>query len=165
MKSRRVHRVRAAQRQALGVVETYRASSRGLSRVFASILPGEDPPAGMAAARAAHHLAQVEAHLPRIREAIRSCRYPGAEHGDPAALVWGLWGQLSETLLHIRGALQSLEVLGQRYRYRNEAAAAAEIRAAARTERRSRTARKPMNRKPKARKPTRKGRAKRRGRA
>ena len=28
------------------------------------------------------------------------------------------------TLLHVKGALQSLEVLGQRYRYRNEEAAA-----------------------------------------
>jgi hypothetical protein len=133
MKSRRVHRHRTAQRQALTTVETYRVSSRGLSRVFQSILPKEDDaPAGMAAARAAHHLAEVEALLPRVREAIRSCRYPGAENGDPSALVWGLWSHLSETLLHIRGALQSLEVLGQRYRYRNEEAAAEELRAAAR---------------------------------
>lgn len=128
MKSRRVHRVRTAQRQANTTVETYRASSRGLSRVFAHILPGEDARAGTAAARAAHHLAEVEALLPRLREAIRSCRYPGAEHGDPAALVWGLWSHLSETLLHVKGALQSLEVLGQRYRYRSEEVAAAELR-------------------------------------
>jgi hypothetical protein len=132
MKSRRVHRAKQARRQALDAVETYRMSSRGLSRVFQSILPAEDPPAGIAASRAAHHLAEVEARLPRIREAIRSCRYPGAENGDPAALVWGLWGQLSETLLHVRGALQSLEVLGQRYRYREEAAAIAQIRSASR---------------------------------
>ena len=131
MKSRRVHRVRTAQRQANTTVETYQASSRGLNRVFAHILPGEDSRAGTAAARAAHHLAEVEALLPRLREAIRSCRYPGAEHGDPAALVWGLWSHLSETLLHVKGALQSLEVLGQRYRYRNEEAAAADLRAAA----------------------------------
>jgi hypothetical protein len=133
MKSRRVHRARTAQRQALDTVETYRVSSRGLNRVFESILPrGDDAPAGMAAARAAHHLAEIEALLPRIREAIRSCRYPGAEHGDPSALVWGLWSHLSETLLHVRGALSSLEVLGQRYRYRDEGAAAAELKAAVR---------------------------------
>ena len=131
MKSRLVHRVRRAKHQANTTVETYQASSRGLTRVFAHILPGEDARAGTAAARAAHHLAEVEALLPRLREAIRSCRYPGAEHGDPAALVWGLWSHLSETLLHVKGALQSLEVLGQRYRYRNEEAAAADLHAAA----------------------------------
>jgi hypothetical protein len=144
MKSRRVHRVRTAQRQALDVVETYRMSSRGLNRVFRSILPEAGPSVGTAAARAAHHLAQVESMLPRIREAIRSCRYPGAEHGDPAALVWGLWGQLSETLLHLRGALQSLEVLGHQYRFRHEDQAVARIRAATRAagpKRRARTAR------------------------
>jgi len=132
MKSRRVHRVRSAQRQAQGVVETYRASHRGLDRVFQSILPAEDPSAGLAAARAAHHLAQVEALLPRIREAIRSCRYPGAEHGDPGALIWGLWSHLSEGQLHVRGALQSLEVLGHRYRFREEAEAATVLRRAVR---------------------------------
>ena len=132
MKSRRVHRVRSAQRQAQGVVETYRASHRGLDRVFQSILPAEDPSAGLAAARAAHHLAQVEALLPRIREAIRSCRYPGAEHGDPGALIWGLWSHLSEGQLHVRGALQSLEVLGHRYRFREEAEAATMLRRAVR---------------------------------
>ena len=89
-----------------------------------------------------------------MREAIRSCRYPGAEHGDPAALVWGLWSHLSETLLHVKGALQSLEVLGQRYRYRNEEAAAAELRAAARSIR----AKKPK--KP-ARRPSKRKRARR----
>jgi hypothetical protein len=136
MKSRRVHRVRTAQRQAMSTVETYRASSRGLNRVFRHILPEEDLPASTAAARAAHHLAEVEALLPRVREAIRSCRYPGAEHGDPAALVWGLWSHLSETLLHVKGALQSLEVLGQRYRFRNEEAAASDLRKAARRIRR-----------------------------
>ncbi len=132
MKSRRVRSARNARRQAEDAVETYRVSSRGLTRVFQSILPREDAPASVAATRAAHHLAHVEALLPRVREAVRSCRYPGAENGDPAALVWGLWSHLSETLLHVRGALQSLEVLGQRYRYRNEASAAAELRAAAR---------------------------------
>ena len=131
MKSRLVHRVRKAKRQASSTVETYRASSRGLNRVFGHILPGEDTRAGTAAVRAAHHLAEVEALLPRLREAIRSCRYPGAEHGDPAALVWGLWSHLSETLLHVKGALQSLEVLGQRYRYRNEETAAADLAEAA----------------------------------
>lgn len=133
MKSRRLHRARTAQRQALSTVETYRMSSRGLNRVFGSILArADDAPAEMAAARAAHHLAEVEALLPRVREAIRSCRYPGAEHGDPAALVWGLWSHLSETLLHVRGALSSLEVLGQRYRYRDEGAAAAQLKTAVR---------------------------------
>jgi hypothetical protein len=122
MKSRRVHRARVSRRQASGVVETYRLSSRGLNRVFQSILPAGDPQAATAAARGSHHLAEVEALLPRLREAIRSCRYPGAEHGDPAELIWGLWSHLSETSLHIRGALQSLEVLGQRYRYREEPA-------------------------------------------
>ena len=141
MKSRRVHRVRTAQRQANTTVETYRTSSRGLNRVFAHILPLEDPSAGMAAARASHHLAEVEALLPRLREAIRSCRYPGAEHGDPAALVWGLWSHLSETLLHVRGALQSLEVLGQRYRYRDEATAVKVLRKAARAVRGRKTRR------------------------
>lgn len=134
MKSRRVHRVRTAQRQAQDVVATYRASHRGLDRVFQSILPAEDPSAGLAAARAAHHLAQVEALLPRVREAIRSCRYPGAEHGDPAALIWGLWSHLSEALLHTKGALQSLEVLGHRYRFHEEAEAAAVLRSAAKVE-------------------------------
>lgn len=143
MKSRLVHRVRRAKRQASSAVETYRASSRGLTRVFGHILPGEDARAGTAAVRAAHHLAEVEALLPRLREAIRSCRYPGAEHGDPAALVWGLWSHLSETLLHVKGALQSLEVLGQRYRYRNEEAAAEDLRAAARSLRAKAAKRKP----------------------
>ncbi len=113
MKSRRSHRVRAARKQAEGVLETYQQSSRGLLRVFHSILPPSDPSRGTASARAAHHLAEVEAMLPRIREAIRSCRYPGAEAGDPTALVWGLWGQLSEASLHLRGALESLQVLGR----------------------------------------------------
>jgi len=121
MKSRRVRRARNAKRQALSAVETYRHSSRGLTRVFTSIQPKGSPSAEAAAASAAHHLAGVEALLPKVREAIRSCRYPGAEHGDPAALVWGLWSQLSETLLHMNGALHSLEVLGQHYRYREEA--------------------------------------------
>lgn len=113
MKSRRLRRHRKAQRQAKGVVETYRQSSRGLMRVFTSILAAGDPSGGAAAARAAHHLAEVEAHLPKIREAIRSCRYPGAEHGDTHALLWGLWGQLSEAQLHLRGALESLQALGR----------------------------------------------------
>ena len=113
MTSRRVHRVRAAQNQAEGVLETYQQSNRGLLRVFHSILPPSDPSRGTAAARAAHHLAEVEAMLPRIRQAIRSCRYPGAESGDPTALLWGLWGQLSEAHLHMRGALDSLQVLGR----------------------------------------------------
>ena len=113
MNSRRVHRVRAAQRQAQDRLETYRQSSRGLMRVFTSILPPSDPSRGTAAARATHHLAEVEALLPRIRQAIRSCRYPGAEAGDPTALLWGLWGQLSEAQLHVRGALDSLQVLGR----------------------------------------------------
>ena len=133
MNSRRVRRFRTSQRQAQNALETYQVSNRGLMRVFRSILRGDDPSTGMAAARAAHHLAEVERMLPRIREAIRSCRYPGAEHGDPAALLWGLWGQLSETQLHIRGALQSLEVLGHRYRYRDEASAVATLRSAAKT--------------------------------
>jgi hypothetical protein len=145
MKSRRVHRVRAAQRLARNALETYRMSNRGLTRVFASLLKGDESSAGTAAARAAHHLAEVERMLPSVREAIRSCRYPGAEHTDPAALLWGLWGQLSETQLHIRGALQSLEVLGQRYRYRNERAAMAELQSAARPRRAKRdAARKPL---------------------
>jgi hypothetical protein len=113
MKSRRLRRHRKAQRQAKGVVETYRQSSRGLMRVFNSILAAGDPSGGAAAARASHHLAEVEAHLPKIREAIRSCRYPGAEHGDTHALLWGLWGQLSEAQLHLRGALESLQALGR----------------------------------------------------
>jgi hypothetical protein len=125
MKSRRVRRARNAKRQAHTAVETYRLSSRGLTRVFTSILPDGSPSVEAAAARAAHHLAGVEALLPKVREAVRSCRYPGAEHGDPAALVWGLWSQLSETLLHVNGAVQSLEVLGQHYRYREEDEAAA----------------------------------------
>jgi hypothetical protein len=127
MKSRRVRRARTARRQARDAVEVYRLSSRGLTRVFTSIRPPGVASAEAAAARAAHHLAGVEALLPKVREAIRSCRYPGAEHGDPAALVWGLWSQLSETLLHVRGALQSLEVLGHHYRYREEDEAAARI--------------------------------------
>jgi len=127
MNSRRVRRARTAKRQAQSAVETYRLSSRGLTRVFTSILPPGVASAGAAAARAAHHLAGVEALLPKVREAIRSCRYPGAEHGDPAALVWGLWSQLSETLLHVRGALQSLEVLGHHYRYREEDEAVSRI--------------------------------------
>lgn len=131
MNSRRVHRVFAARRKAVDALETYRVSSRGLNRVFKWLLRGEHPSTGLAASRASHHLAEVERMLPTLREAIRSCRYPGAEHGDPAALLWGLWGQLSEAQLHMRGALQSLEVLGQRYRYRDEKAAVAEIRAAA----------------------------------
>jgi len=90
-----------------------------------------------------------------MREAIRSCRYPGAEHGDPAALVWGLWSHLSESLLHVKGALQSLEVLGQRYRYRNEEAAAEDLREA------SRRIRGPMA--PKTRAKTKRKSAKRRG--
>ena len=113
MKSRRLHRVRTAQRQAQGVLDTYRNSSRGLMRVFTSILTEGDPSGGAAAARASHHLAEVEAHLPKIREAIRSCRYPGAEHGDTHMLLWGLWGQLSEAQLHFRGALESLQALGR----------------------------------------------------
>jgi len=113
VKSRRLRRHRNLQRQALGVVETYRNSYRGLMRVFNTILAAGDPSGGAAAARAAHHLAEVEAHLPKIREAIRSCRYPGAEHGDTHALLWGLWGQLSEAQLHFRGALESLQALGR----------------------------------------------------
>ena len=112
MNSRRVHRVQTARRQAEGVLETYQQSSRGLLRVFERILPSSDP-SRMAASRAAHHLAEVESMLPRIREAIRSCRYPGAENGDSAALLWGLWGQLSEAQLHMRGAVDSLVVLGR----------------------------------------------------
>lgn len=113
MRPRRVHRVRTARRQAEGVVETYRQSSRGLMRVFTAILPPGDPALCTAAAHAAHHLAEVEAHLPRIRQAIRSCRYPGAEKGDAAALLWGLWSQISEAQLHFRGALDSLQALGR----------------------------------------------------
>ncbi len=113
MKSRRLRRHRNLQRQARSVVDTYRNSSRGLMRVFSSILAAGDPSGGAAAARAAHHLAEVEAHIPKIREAIRSCRYPGAEHGDTNALLWGLWGQLSEAQLHLRGALESLQALGR----------------------------------------------------
>jgi len=120
MKSRRVRRRRVSDRQAQDAVEVYRLSSRGLRRVLGSFASSGGLPVEAAASRAARHLAGVEALLPKLREAIRSCRYPGAEHGDPGALVWGLWSQLSETLLHVRGAVQSLEVLGAHYRYRDE---------------------------------------------
>ena len=143
MKSRRVRRARNARKQARDAVEVYRLSSRGLSRVFRSISPPGVPSAEAAASRAWLDLAGVEALLPKVREAIRSCRYPGAEHGDPAALVWGLWSQLSETLLHVRGALQSLEVLGHHYRYRGEDEAAAKIGKGPRRAKSARRARRP----------------------
>ena len=120
MNSRRVRRARVARKQASDAIEIYRLSSRGLRRVFGSLAPAGGSLVDAASSRAAHHLAGVEALLPKVREAIRSCRYPGAEHGDPAALVWGLWSHLSETLLHVRGAVQSLEVLGAHYRYRGD---------------------------------------------
>ena len=120
MNSRRVRRARVARRQAHDAIEVYRLSSRGLRRVFGALAPSGGPLVEAAASQASHHLAGVEALLPKVREAIRSCRYPGAERGDPAALVWGLWSQLSETLLHVKGAVQSLEVLGAHYRYRGD---------------------------------------------
>jgi len=119
VKSRRVHRVRTAQKQAREVLDTYRNSHRGLQRVFTAIVAEDDGPGAAASALAAHHLAEIEALLPRLREAIRSCRYPGAENGDPAALLWGLWGQLSESSLHMKGAVAALETLGRLRKYRS----------------------------------------------
>ncbi len=116
MNSRRVHRVHAARRHADDALETYRLSNRGLHRVFHALVPEGDALGRSQAEDAAHHLAQVEAVLPQLREAVRSCRYPGAEHGDPGALLWGLWGHLSETLNHIQGAVRALDALGRRYR-------------------------------------------------
>lgn len=116
MKSRRVRRVRTAERQAEDVVATYRVSSKGLTRVFAAIVGDDDPRADVIVSRAAHHLAELEARLPQVRHAIRSCRYPGAEKGDAQALLWGLWGHLSDTALHIQGAVSTLEALGRRTR-------------------------------------------------
>ena len=113
MKSRRLRRHRNLQRQARSVVDTYRNSSRGLMRVFSSILAAGDPSGGAAPAGAAHHHPAGEAPRPQLRAALRSCRYPGAEHGDTNALLWGLWGQLSEAQLHLRGALESLQALGR----------------------------------------------------
>lgn len=141
MKSRRSHRVHAARRQAESVLETYQQSSRGLLRVFHSILPPSDPSRGTAASRCAHHLAEVEAMLPRIREAIRSCRYPGAENGDATALLWGLWGQLSEAQLHVRGALDSLQVLGRLTKPASAAASPRPAKAAKRRKARRRSGR------------------------
>jgi hypothetical protein len=68
----------------------------------------------IAARRAAHHLAEVESMLPRLREAIRSGRYPGAEKGDAKALIWGLWGQLSEASLRLDHAVKALENIGRK---------------------------------------------------
>ncbi len=113
MKSRRVRRVRAAEEKAKGVVATYRVSSRGLVRVLGSVSAGRGDAVTDAATRAAHHLAELEARLPGLRQAIRSCRYPGAEKGDPAALVWGLWVHLSDSASHVSGAVKALERVGR----------------------------------------------------
>jgi hypothetical protein len=116
MNSRRVRRVRAAQKRAEVVLATYKVSTRGLQRVFEALVPEADAPGRAAAARAVHGLAELEARLPQLREALRSARYPGAEKGDAGALVWGLWGHLSEVQHHLAASVRSLETLGRRWR-------------------------------------------------
>jgi hypothetical protein len=116
MNSRRVRRVRAAQKRAEEVLATYKVSRRGLQRVFDALVPESDAPARDVAARAVHGLAELEARLPQLREALRSARYPGAEKGDAGALVWGLWGHLSEVQHHLSTSVGSLEKLGRRWR-------------------------------------------------
>jgi hypothetical protein len=159
MNSRRVRRVRAAQKRAEEVLATYKVSRRGLQRVFEALVPESDAAARDIAARAVHGLAELEARLPQLREALRSARYPGAEKGDAGALVWGLWGHLSEVQHHLTTSVHSLERLGRRWRVEEPVAPPlAKRKAASKAMARKASAAKPKRRAPARRAAKRKAR-------
>ncbi len=86
-------------------VEKFRASSRGLRRIFEKHFPDKNGEVDALVI----HLARLEANLPNIEEAIRLARYPGAGDRDPKRMALGLWENLSLVRNHLEGALSSLE--------------------------------------------------------
>ncbi len=104
------HRERRRQERQTRTVEHFKASSRGLRRVFERHFPESSPEVEAIV----YHLASAEAKLPSTREAIRLARYPGAGDRDPRRFALGLWENLSVLHRHLEGALESLEKLGSR---------------------------------------------------
>lgn len=100
---------RLADRRAQKCVDTFRVSLKGFRRSFSKHF-GE----GNASVEAlAYHLAQVEASLPTVREAIRLARYPNAGNRNPKRFALGLMENLSALESHLRQAGDELETLAQ----------------------------------------------------
>jgi hypothetical protein len=98
---------RLADRRAQKSVDTFRVSLKGFRRSFSKHF-GD----GNTSVEAlAYHLAQVEASLPNVREAIRLARYPNAGNRNPKRFALGLMENLSALESHLRQASNELETL------------------------------------------------------
>jgi hypothetical protein len=101
------HRRRQDEKRGDRTLARFQASTRGLRRVFEKHFPDktEDVEA------AVFHLAKAEAQLPKLREAIRLARYPGAGNRGPRKMAMGLWENVSFMQKHLKGAMEALESL------------------------------------------------------
>lgn len=101
------HRKRKDEERGDRTLARFQVSTRGLRRVFEKHFPecSEDTEA------AVFHLAKAEAQLPRLREAIRLARYPGAGDRGARRMAMGLWENLSFMQKHLAGAMAALENL------------------------------------------------------
>lgn len=100
-------RARQADQRARRTVDTFRVSLKGFRRIFSKHFGDQNP----GVETVAYHLAQIEASLPTVREAIRLARYPNAGNRNPKRFALGLVENLSALESHLREANDALECL------------------------------------------------------
>jgi len=103
-----LHRRKLEKARGDRTVARFKASVKGLRRVFEKHFPGQESQIEALI----YNLAKVEAQLPNARHAIRSARYPGAGDRGPKRFALGLWENLSFIERHLKQAMDALEVLG-----------------------------------------------------
>jgi len=101
------HRKRKDEERGDRTLARFQASTRGLRRVFEKHFPDKSEHVESAV----FHLAKAEAQLPKLREAIRLARYPGAGDRGARRMAMGLWENLSFMQTHLSGAMTALENL------------------------------------------------------
>lgn len=98
-----------ATRRGHRAVGTFRVSHKGIRRTFGRHFGEANP----AVETLAYHLAQVEATLPTVLEAIRLARYPNAGNRNPKRFALGLRENLGALEGHLRHANQALKTLAR----------------------------------------------------
>lgn len=107
------HHATAARRERLNqahaeqAVTKFKTSSKGFRSVFGNHFPEKISHVETLA----FHLAQVEAQLPNVIEAIRLARYPGAGKRNPKRMALGLCENLSVLKSHLSKSIGALESL------------------------------------------------------
>ena len=98
-------RERLNQAHAEQAVELFKMSCKGFRGVFG----GHFPARLNEVETLAFHLAQFEALLPNVVEAIRLARYPGAGKRNPKRMALGLCENLSVLRSHLAKSIGALE--------------------------------------------------------